>query len=261
MAASHPHHHSHHHQNDADLYSVHPVPVTRPFIWLSEGWDDLLYHRGASLAYGLLVAVLGALILAYDRHPFFIAAATSGFLLVGPIMTAGLCELSRCQDRGETANFQTSLEALGHRRHALLVFAGILFAVALAWFALSTAILHGMTGAAAPTLESTVWGDVMRQLSNTQLRAYTLAGGALACLVFALSVVTVPMIVDRHVDAGTAMRMSLRVSLRDLPAMLLWAALIVILVGVGFATSLLGMVLIFPLLGHAAWYAYRDLVD
>ncbi len=101
----------------------------------------------------------------------------------------------------------------------------------------------------------------MAQLSSAQLRAYVLTGGILAAAVFCLSVVTVPMIVDRHVDAGTAMRMSLRVALRDLPAMLVWAVLIVALVAVGFSTSLLGMIVIFPLLGHAAWYAYRDLVE
>jgi uncharacterized membrane protein len=69
------------------------------------------------------------------------------------------------------------------------------------------------------------------------------------------------MIVDRHVDATTAMRMSLRVTVRDLPAMLVWAALIVGLVFVGFATGLLAMVIIFPLLGHATWRAYRELVE
>ena len=69
------------------------------------------------------------------------------------------------------------------------------------------------------------------------------------------------MIVDRHVDAGTAIRMSLRVSWRDFPAMLVWAALIAGLVLFGFLTGLLGMILVFPLLGHATWRAYRELVE
>ena len=83
----------------------------------------------------------------------------------------------------------------------------------------------------------------------------------LAAVVFALSVVTIPMIVDRHVDANTAMRMSLRVTVRDFPAMLIWAALIAGLIVLGFVTGLLGMVVIFPLLGHATWRAYKELVE
>ena len=244
-----------------DTYPVRSVPLTRPFIWLYEAWEDLLHHRGASLAYGLIVSAFGALILAYDRHPFFIAAVTVGFLLVGPILTAGLCELSRCQDRGEKANFQTSLLPLQRNRNSLLGVAKTLALIAVAWFALSGAVFFGVVGDVAPSLESTVWGDVMRQLSTSQIIAYLGVGLVLAGIVFTLSVVTIPMIVERHVDAGTAMRMSARVTARDLPAMLVWAALIAGLVLIGFATGLLGMVIIFPLLGHATWRAYRELVE
>ena len=244
-----------------DSYPVRRVPLTRPFIWLIEAWDDLLHHRSASLAYGFLVSAFGALILAYDRHPFFLAAMTSGFLLVGPILTAGLCELSRCRDQGEIADFQSSLLPLRRNRGSLLGVAESLALFAAFWFILCGSLFFGLVGDVAPSLDSTIWGDVMRQLSSAQLSAYLIVGVVLAVIVFALSVVTVPMIVDRHVDARTAMRMSLRVTARDLPAMLLWALLITVLVFVGFATGLLGMVVIFPLLGHATWRAYRELVE
>ena len=60
-----------------DMYPVHRVPATRPFIWLSEGWDSLMHHKAASLAYGAIVALLGALILAYDQHPLYCLLYTS----------------------------------------------------------------------------------------------------------------------------------------------------------------------------------------
>ena len=240
---------------------VRRVPLTRPFVWLSEAWDDLLYHRSASLAYGILVAVLGTLILAYERHPFFLAAVTSGFLLIGPIMTAGLCELSRCQDHGEEADFQSSLLALSRNRGNLTGFAVLLLCLALVWFFASGTLLYLMLGDdVAPSVANTVWGDVLTQLSQTQLLAYLAVGGSLSAVVFAMSAVTIPMMIERHVDAKTAIRMSLRVTLRDWPAMLVWAAIIVLLVLVGFATKMLGMVIIFPILGHATWYAYRETV-
>lgn len=242
-------------------YPVRSVPLTRPFIWLSEGWDDLMHHRSASLAYGLLVTVLGALILAYGQHPFFIAAVCVGFLLAGPILTAGLCELSRCRDEGEVADFQSSLRPLKRNRRSLLGVAETLALLALIWFALSGSLYLGLIGSIAPSVESSMWGDFMQQVNNSQLIAYVAVGLVLAAVVFTLSVVTIPMIVERHVDASTAMRMSLKVTLRDLPAMLVWAGLIAGLVVIGFATSLLGLIVIFPLLGHATWRAYKELVE
>jgi len=220
-----------------------------------------LHHRGASLAYGLLVSTLGALILTYGRHPFYMAAVWAGFLLVGPLLTGGLCELSRCRDQGETANFQSSLIALRRSRGGLLGVAETLALMAVIWFGVSGALYLGLVGSIAPSLESAMWGEFTEQISNSQLIAYLTVGLILAATVFALSVVTVPMIVDRHVDARTAMRMSLKVTWRDFPAMLVWTGLIVGLVLLGFITKFLGMIVVFPLLGHATWRAYRELVE
>ncbi len=244
-----------------DMYPVHRVPASRPFVWLMQGWDDLWHHRAASLAYGVLVAAMGALILAYQRHPVYIIAAMAVFMLVGPIVTAGLCELSRARDHGEPATFQTSLHALGRSRRHLLAFGEVLAVIALLGCAIGALFRYTSTGTVAPNVQSTGWGDVMAQLSAAQVTTYMVTFGILSAVVFALSVVSVPMIIDRHVDAGTAMQMSLRVTQRDLPAMLVWAILIVALVGLGFATQLWGMIVVLPLLGHATWCAYRDMVE
>ncbi len=246
--------------NTIDMSPVHKIPLTRPFIWLGQGWDDLLHHRAASIAYGAMVSGLGALILAYDRNPMYVAAVVIAFLLVGPIITAGLCELSRARDHGEVSDFQSSLQALRVNRRNLLPFAEILAAVAVLWFAAAAGLLYLQTGTFSPSISSTVGGDVLRHLSQDQLLAYGLALGTLGLIVFAMSVVTVPMIIERHVDARSAIRVSLHISRRNFPVMLVWAALIIGLVLLGFATGLLAMVVIFPLLGHATWCAYRDLV-
>ena len=246
----------------ASLPKVRSVPPFRPFSWISKGWDDLLHHRLASLAYGALMFMLGGLIVMYQRNPYFLAAVISGFLLVGPIMAAGLCELSRRRGRGERTNFNLSLKTMAGHRKSLTRFATTLLLFSIFWFVLSSMILYAVFGSFGPSLEETVWGDVLRTISVGQLLAYLLIGGGLSCIVFALSVVTVPMIVDRNVDAATAMRTSLRVTLvADMPAMVVWGTLCSIFVGIGIATFLLGMIVIFPLLGHATWYAYLDLVE
>jgi uncharacterized membrane protein len=245
----------------APILPIHRVSFTRPLSWLNRGIGDMVYHRGASLAYGELASMFGGLSLSYERTPYFRAAAISGFLLVGPIVTAGLCELSRLRERGEEPTFDASLKVLRRHRSALLRFANVLLLCSVAWFLLSSMMLYIALGSVGPSVESTVWGDVLTQLSATQVVAYIGVGGALAGLVFALSVVSVPMIIDRDVDAVTAMRTSLRVTVADLPAMILWAVMIAALAGFGFVTFLVAMVVIFPLLGHATWFAYRDLVD
>ena len=245
----------------AGIPAVRRVSVMQPFSWVSRGWRDLLHHKSASLAYGALVSVLGALILGIGRHPYLIAAAVSGFLLVGPVMATGLCELSRRRTRGQVADFDGSLEPLATHRESLSRYAGTLLLFSLAWFLLSSLMLFVAFGSVGPSYFETMWGDVLVNLTVGQIVSYVVVGGILASIVFALSVVTVPMIIDRNVDAGTAMRTSLRVTLAaDLPVMIVWAALCAILVGVGFVTFLIGMVVVFPLLGHATWYAYLDLV-
>lgn len=237
------------------------VPVEQPIEWLRLGWDDLRHNPGASLAYGLIVSLFGALILTFWSHPYLIAASISGFLLVGPLLGTGLVELSRRRERGEPVSFDTSLSALGRHRDALLRFSAGLLAIAAVWFAASTIMLWLALGSAAPGLGTTVWGSLADQVSLAQVLSYLGVGAILAAIVFARSVVSVPLIIDRDADARTAVRTSHRVTLADLPAMLIWASLIVLLAAFGFATFLVGMVVVFPLLGHATWHAYRDLVD
>ena len=107
-----------------------------------------------------------------------------------------------------------------------------------------------------------MWGDALASATAAQWLFYLSAGGALAVLVFALSVVAVPLLIERaDTDAGDAMRASLTACGRNLPAAVVWALLIAALVTIGFATLLLALVVIFPLLGHATWHAYQDLTD
>jgi uncharacterized membrane protein len=240
--------------------TVRRLPLSRPFAWLIQGWDDLRHNPSASIAYGLLVSTFGALILGFWRHPYLIAASISGFLLVGPLLTTGLCELSRRRARGERTDFDGSLSALGRNRMALLQFASGLLLISVAWFGLSSLMIHLALGGVAPSVQTTIWGGVFNQITTAQWIAYAAVGGVLAAIVFARSVVSVPLIIDRDADAQTAVQTSHRVTLQDLPTMLLWAALIVALVAVGFGTFLVGMILVFPLLGHATWHAYDELV-
>jgi uncharacterized membrane protein len=128
------------------------------------------------------------------------------------------------------------------------------------WLLLSELLLRSMFAVEAPTLDQLLYDGALQGVSTPQLLAYVAIGGALAALVFVISAVAVPLIIDQPASAGDAIRVSVRAVLANLPAMIVWSALLVLLTAVGFATLLIGMIWIAPLLGHATWHAYRDLI-
>lgn len=239
---------------------VRRVPARQALQWLRRGWDDLREIRSAGLAHGALIAVLGGVLLMLgSSHMYLVAAAVSGYLLVGPIMTTGLCELARRREAHQSLSFDDSLQGLTRNPEGLLHFGGVLALIAVVWFAISALLLASVLSAPAPSLSVALWGG-SGMLTTPQLLGYLACGAVLAGIVFAVSVVAVPLIIDRHAGAGEAIRVSLRATFTNLPAMLLWALLIVGLTALGFLTLLVGMVIVTPLLGYATWHAYRDLI-
>ncbi len=254
------HTHTHHPQHQDGPFLVHRIPPSRPLVWLVLAWRDFLDHPLPSLAYGALVTLMGAVVLLFNNHPYMIAGSLTAFLLIGPIMTVGLCELSRQRDQGRPVGFEESLKALRHNRAALLGFANRLVAIGVIWMLLSAVLLQTALGSAGPAMGATVWGGAWEALASGQLWLYLAMWALLSAVVFSISVVSVPMMLDLNSSAGEAIGTSLRVTARELPAMIIWAGLILVLVAVGFLTALLGMMVVFPVLGHATWRAYRELV-
>ncbi|WP_438971225.1 DUF2189 domain-containing protein [Methylophaga sp.] len=243
-------------------FSIQRVAFLRPFRWLFQGWQDFLAHPGASIAHGLIVtSIFAVALLLTSHHIYVLAAVISGFMLVGPIMAAGLCEISRRKETGETISFDTSLNGLGRNQHALVRFSSILLGFSVLWFALSALVLMATIGNVAPALDQAFWGNFFDHMTPTQLVLYLVVGGLLASMVFVLSVVSVPAIIDSSINALDALFISMKVVATNIPTMLVWAGLIALLAGLGIATFLIGMIVIYPLLGHASWHAYRDLVS
>lgn len=233
----------------------------RPFAWLGRGWNDMRKHWGASLGYGALIVALGWTLLVFcGTHPYFVAAAITGFLLVGPAMSAGLCEMSRRYSMGLGASFDDSLEGFARNTPALVEFGGVLAVCALAWFAISAVLLGTVFHIETPSVRETLYIGFLDSTNRSQVLAYVAVGGLLALGVFLVSVIAIPLIIDRHASAGQAMRASVRVVFANIPAMILWSALIVTLTAIGYAPLLGGLLIIAPWLGHATWHAYRDMI-
>jgi uncharacterized membrane protein len=241
---------------------IRRVPALQSIEWVRRGWDDFKHMRSASLGHGALIVVLGGVLLMLgSSHPYLVAAAVSGYLLVGPIMTTGLCELSRRRAAGEPIGFDESLQGITRNPDGLIYFGSVLAIGAAAWFVVSGLVLQTLLHTSGPSLSVALWGSLMDAVSRPQFLAYIGSGAVLAAVVFTLSVVAVPLIIDRHASALDAMWISIKTTFWNLPAMIVWAGFIVGLTALGFLPFLVGMVIVAPVLGHATWHAYKDLIE
>lgn len=243
------------------LPGVRRIAQDRPLAWLKAGWRDLLANPIASLAYGLLFAMAGDFILIFAwRSPHLFTAAISGFFLLAPLLAGGLYEISRRQAAGQPSSFVDSLAGWRRNGQSMAMFGLLLALVGIAWERLSAVLFALLAPDLAPDLSTFVSSILGAQEYRSLTIVWFIAGGSLALFVFAISAVSVPMLIDRDTDFVTAMMTSLRAVSLNLETMVLWAGLIVVLTLLGFATLLFGLIVLIPLLGHASWHAYRDLV-
>ncbi len=244
------------------LPSIRTVESSRPLVWLKAGWSDLRSNLGASLTYGLALSFVGFLILRNAADiPYLFTVAVSGFFLIGPVAASGWYEISRQQEKGKNPSFAQSLAGLREEAGSLLLFGLLLAFVLLSWERVSAILFALFFKGNLTDINNFVQNVLLSGVHVQFVAVYLLAGSALAVAVFALSVVAIPMILDRNVDIITAMMTSFRATEKNLGPMFIWAILIVACVAIGFATMMIGMVLLLPLLGHATWHAYKDLVQ
>jgi uncharacterized membrane protein len=242
-----------------DLPTINVVEAARPLAWLSKGWSDLIHAWPLSLAAGILFTLAGYGLLNYaGPRSHLILTLASGFLLVAPFLAIVFYELSRRREQGAAAGryFQSLRPNLG----SIGLFAALLAFILSSWERLSAILV-------ALFLKSDYAGDgpfTLQGLFATGdpvfLTAYAIAGAALAVLVFALSVVSLPMLMDRKTDIATAIVTSLWVVRSNPRAMLVWAAIIAASTALATVLWMVPLILAFPLLGHATWHAYRELV-
>lgn len=142
-----------------------------------------------------------------------------------------------------------------------VVYYGIVLALAfLVWERVATIIFALTYGGAIGNIDNFVKDVLFSGEFTLVLVVWAFAGALLAAIVFALTVVGIPMVVDRNVDIVTAMVTSVRATRANLPAMLVWALIIVVMSLLGWASMMIGLLVIMPLLGHASWCAYRALI-
>lgn len=254
-----------------DLPMPQAIGWMQPLSWLALGWRDICRAPWLSLAHGLVIAVWGALIWLVGHNRFWLTAgALSGFWVIAPVLATSLYAISRALERGEPVNFGLVRRTWGHWQQSspksshdywCLVQFGLLLAIAATgWVVVSASLITLLSPVRIATPMDFVQHVVLAPQGHL-FELWLALGSFLAAPIFASTVVAVPLMLDRKVSLRQAVLASWLVVLQNPIAMALWAALMVVLTLLGLAPLLLGLVFVIPMLGHASWHAYRDLVD
>jgi uncharacterized membrane protein len=237
------------------------LPRRTALDWLAAGWRDFLTNPGPSVLYGLAVFAVSAFVLRgmflYEVDYFFFPAL-SGFLVLGPLIAAGLYEKSRRLERGKHTTIVRMLlvrPASGYQA----AFLGLMLLLLFMLWQRAAVLLYALHMGVRPFPG---FDDMIAQVFTTPmglslLVTGTAVGGLFAAFAFAISVLAVPMMLEERTDALTAMGISLALVWNNLEVMLVWAAVVVVLFVLSLATGLVGLIVAFPVLGHATWHAYR----
>jgi uncharacterized membrane protein len=248
-------------QPPAPFPRIRTIGIAAPFGWLSRGLDDLKHCPGPSLFYGACFAVMGLLLKTVFRNAYeYTSALTTGFLLIAPFLAIGLYEISRRRERGETCALVPTITAWRPHVGSIGIYSLILIVIFLVWARASLVIFALFYTREMPTLQGFLQ-QVLSLENRDFLMVYFGAGLVFAILVFAVSVISIPLMLDRGQDTVTAMIASTLALARNAPTLFLWAALIVALTVVGVGTAYVGLIVTMPLIGHATWHAYRELVE
>jgi uncharacterized membrane protein len=230
-----------------------------PLRWLALGTRDFTRAPLIGLFYGGCFVVMGwTLLKVYQHAPAYVLALSAGFLLMGPFLCMGLYRVSQQLERGERPDFGDSLLAWDTRTGALAIFGFVLLVLEMLW-GRAALVIFAVSFDGMPDFK----GSVLKLLDPENIGfivAYLGVGAVFAGLIYSISVISIPMILDRQTDAITAGLTSLRLVLTQWPVMLWWGLVITTLVVLALLPWFIGLFVVGPVVGHASWHAYRAAV-
>lgn len=221
--------------------------------------DDVLF---IAVIYPIAGLVLAAAAFNYNLLPMLFPLA-SGFAILGPVAATGLYEMSRRREQGEHVNWIDAFKAFASPAIGSIVGMGlILLALFGVWLAVAYQIGVATLGRAEapPTL-----GMFMQQVFRSDATTPLILGGVgagfvFAAIAYAISVISIPLLLDRDVGLWNAIGASIKAVRTNPGPMIAWAAIIAGALALGSIPLLVGLIVVVPLLGHASWHLYRKVV-
>ena len=232
---------------------------------LRKGYEDFLAMRTdvmwAVLIYPILGFVLFWFATTQNLLPLLFPLV-SGFALLGPVAGVGVYELSRKREAGEETHWSDAFKvAFSPAAAPMVALGGYLMALFIAWMMTALMLYNATLGPAAPESMTTFVNDIFTTAAGLEMLVFGVGLGFLfACLVLTTSLVSFPMLLDRHVGLPMAVSTSVEVAWRNPVTVAIWGLIVAIGLAIGFATFLVGLIFVLPVLGHATWHLYRRAV-
>ena len=225
-----------------------------PFRWLKLGIKDLVRAPQHSMAYGLTVAILIAsvsLLAWFKGGQWIMYAMLGGFVFIAPLTCIGLYAISAQLERGQDPQMIRSARAAWKRHFGNeMIFALALLVIFLVWARAAV-----MVSVFFPTDGDPTFRDWFMYLGFGSM-----IGAVFAAVTFSASAFSLPMIMHRDVDSITAIVTSVNAVLRNKRAMIVWLTLVVLLLLLGVVTAFVGLIVIIPVIGYAAWHGYLETI-
>jgi uncharacterized membrane protein len=231
---------------------------------LAQGWADFLAKRGDLIFLGLIYPFVGfaaAFLFRGANLLQLLFPVAAGISLLGPVAAVGFYELARRREDGLDASWSHFLDVRKRPAWESLVAVGnILIAIFAAWVVVAALLWASLIGD-PPTSVSNLFSHVFGTPGGWALIVVgNLVGLAFAVLVLALSVVSMPMLVDCDVDARTAIDTSVRAVMANKGPMARWGLIVAALLVLGSIPAFVGLAVVLPVLGYATWHLYAHLV-
>ncbi len=232
------------------------LPPDAALHWLAAGWADFRHSPVESLLYGLTVFALSALViwgLVSADLLWLIFPALSGFLVVGPLIASGLYEKSR-----NPKSRLRDMLLIKPRSGGQLAFAGLLLCLLVVLWLRAADLLYALFFGLLPFPG---FDHLLGELLTTP-RGWALiftgsaVGGLFAAFAMAISLFSIPMLLERRTDALTAFGTSFALTNQNLRAVLPWGAIVTVGFALCAVTGLLGLIVVFPVLGYGTWHAW-----
>ncbi len=228
---------------------------------LADGWRDFRRAPMLGLFFAAVYVAGGWLItwaMTAQGQLWWTLIAGAGFPILGPFIACGFYEISRRLEAGEPLDWPGVLGVIFRQKDRQIPSMAVVVVVFfLFWNFLAHMIFALFLGRATLTNITSSFEVFATPEGIAMIVVGTAVGAVFAGVLFALTVVSLPMLLDREVDFITAMITSFSVVTHSPVVMLVWAALIASLLFVGMATAFLGLFVVLPLLGHASWHLYR----
>jgi uncharacterized membrane protein len=243
-------------------YRINELSRDRPLQWIKLGWRDFTERPAVGIVYGALIAVIGFLLtvgLIAQQMFYLVPIFSAGFFLIGPILAVGLFADAKLRHAGEEPErAENTGRILARNLMSISSMGIILMLIFMNWLMLSNLLFGSVFSQLMPTWTSVQPLSSLWSESLPFIAIYVGIGAILAALVFRMSAIAIPMMVDHDIDVFNAIFASWKAVGENAAVMTKWAALIVGLGAIGFVTFFIGFIFVIPVMGYASWHAYRE---